>query len=87
MKTLLTIGHNHFILPDSANVNVLLKALSSAKEVDDNWTGNTYQYVLTDKAPRIEVKMINEKHIIDPKKNRKAIPEKAGPDAHNTFGS
>ena len=88
MKTILSIGHRHYLLPDSANVNTILKALSAARELDRRWdsTSNRERYTLAPDAVDVSIKMISPKDILDPKKP-KQIAEHASPDAHNTFGS
>jgi hypothetical protein len=84
MKTLLTIGYEHFILPASVNVNGLLAALQKAQPVDDKWVDNQKVYIRKDCEVTIEVKLVQDSCFIDSKK-LKALPENASPDAHNTF--
>lgn len=80
MKAILTINHDHFILPDSANVNLILKTLSACVEVRPNYEVNELFQVQAD-AVRVSVKMVDAKRII-PLRTPKAIAQKAGPDAN-----
>lgn len=87
MKTILTIGYSHFVLPPSVNVNAILAALQKAQPVEDKWTEKSGTiYIRKDRDITITVKLVPDADVIDSKK-LKAIPEHASPDAHNTFGS
>lgn len=86
MKTILTIGYEHFVLPASVNLNVVLQALSKAQPVQDRWNGHKDLYVRQDREVKISIKMVPDDAVIDSKK-LKQIAEKASPDAHNTFGT
>jgi hypothetical protein len=81
MKTILEIDHSYYVLPDSANLNTLLKMLGGAKQVTQDYqSGSGFTYTIKG-DPRIEVKVVNEKDVLDPKA-RKRLPEKASPDCH-----
>lgn len=86
MKTILTIGYNHFVLPASVNVNAILAALQKAQRVESKLHKNRIIYIRDDGDPRIEVKLVDDDMVLDSKK-LKQLPERASPDAHNTFGS
>lgn len=86
VKTILTIGYEHFVLPASVNVNSVLQALSKAEPVESKWTGHKELYRRKPREVAISVKMVPDEDVIEPKKLR-AIAEHASPDAHNTFGS
>jgi hypothetical protein len=68
MKTLLTIGYEHFILPASVNVNALLAALQKAQPVDDKWVDNQKVYIRKDREVTIEIKLVQDSCVIDSKK-------------------
>jgi hypothetical protein len=87
MKTLLTIGYNHFILPASVNVNAILAALQKAQPVRKEYKADHHVYYPeTGRGAEISIELIKDSHVHETKK-LKAIPEHASPDAHNTFGS
>ena len=83
MKTILTIGYHHYELPASANVNLILKALSGAVEMEKNWHEGNYYYTPAKDPGALQVKLVDNKFVIDGK--RKIIPEHSGPEADNTF--
>lgn len=90
MKTILSIGSSHFLIPSSVNVNAILGALSKASMLDRVWSHARNEEVFQpSKYERdITIRLVREDQIITPKKPKlKAIAETASPDAHNTFGS
>lgn len=76
MKQILTIGYREFILPASANVNALLKALSTAKPAEKRMSGDHYCYIIGGNVD-IKVELVEDRFVISPS-DRKAIPEKTG---------
>jgi hypothetical protein len=86
LKTILTIGHEHFLLPASANINAVLAILAKAQPLRREWKASGEVYYPEATPMRVSVEIVPDSHIIDTKK-LKAIPEHASPDAHNTFGS
>lgn len=87
MKIIIEIGHTKFLMPPSANVNAVLQVLSKAILVDEDHRSGRTVYLPAKERPYsvpIKVEMIEDHQFLDPKK-RKAIPEKASPDAHNSF--
>lgn len=85
MKTILTIGHQHFLLASSANVNAIIATLSKAHRCDRTYRTHGYIYHVSEGEPEIEITLVKDSQIIERPK-RKQIAEKASPDAHNTFG-
>lgn len=84
MPILLTINHDCIVLPDSVNVNTLLKAFEGAKRVKQDYhsiiTRKDYRY--TEDGPvEIEIKLITKSQVIPPPK-LKQIPEQASPDCN-----
>lgn len=84
MKTILSLGHTDYLLPAKCNVNALLAILSEIKEVRYDWKGDSKTYVVQPDARKIEITLVEDHKVTEPPK-RKSIPEKASPDAHNTF--
>jgi hypothetical protein len=88
MRTILNIGYVHFTLPASANVNAILAALNKAVRVEKHYDGKSarhYYTPATEKDVDISIEMVDDACVLDNPKKRKAIPEKASPDANNTF--
>ena len=83
MKTILTIGHAHYVLPASANVNVIMKALSGAVQVDDRWNDGETFYHPMDRSVRVKAELVQDRFVIDRKK-LKRLPQHAGPDANGS---
>lgn len=86
----INIGHTEYVMPDSVPVATLLKHLSSAREVRIHSLGNEYVYVYGktcrvsfsnkhDGSHEVITEAEYEKRI---KALRRALPAKAGPDAH-----
>lgn len=86
MKTILTIGHNHFLLGSGANINALVALLDKVKTVERKYVSSQAGdlYILTGAAPDTQITFIQDSQVVQPPKP-KAIPEKASPDADNTF--
>ncbi|MGN6385728.1 MAG: hypothetical protein ACTHMT_05755 [Verrucomicrobiota bacterium] len=88
MKTILTIGHKHFLIPANANLNTIIAVLSKATQLDRDWTSEGGEIFRTDKRPdEIKVQLVKDSQVFLNQPKLKAIPENASPDAHNTFGS
>ena len=88
MKTILRIGYAFFVLPASANVNAIIGVLNKATPVELHYSGSQKIYTPASERDqsRVSIEMVDDEQVIDPKsKKTKAIPEKAGPDRHNTF--
>lgn len=87
MKTILTIDHTDYLLPKSANPVALMKMLDGTKRLrgSSRWVHDHYEHEAGDDA-RISLAIVPDDHIV-PARKPKAIPEVAGPDVHNTFGS
>lgn len=83
MKTILSIGYNHYLVPASVNINHVLAALQKCTMLEHKYERGGY-YLPKDEEPRIEVKLVQDQTVRDRPK-RKALPEVASPDAHNTF--
>lgn len=87
MPTILCFRHTYYLVPDSVNVNVLLKSLSLLKEVEHNWEtdgrGRHQDLFIRDEDRKFQlsVQIVEAKQVRGPKKP-KALPEKAGPDAN-----
>lgn len=82
MPTILSIDHTHFLIPDSVNINTLVKAFEKVKLLKwDYERGGSREWFEVDRAPRIEIKIVPKDQIREPKK-AKQIPEKAGPDCN-----
>jgi hypothetical protein len=77
MKQILTIGHQHFVLPATANLNLLLKTLSSAREVEKRWHESTTYWDLLTRECAFKVELVKDSAVIDPA-SRKRIPEQTG---------
>ncbi len=86
MKTILRFGYREYLLPDSVNINTLLKSLEKAVELDTRKVGGNYLYVPQKESPELQIHIVDDSKFLDAKKV-KQIPETASPDAHNTFGS
>lgn len=76
MKQIISFDYSEYVLPASVNLNAILKALSSAQRVKSRYHAGNYYYEVQD-SPSVEIKLVDEKFIIDPSK-RKAIPEVTG---------
>jgi hypothetical protein len=77
-RTILCLGHRHYLLPASANINLLLKAFSGAVELDDQYHDGEYFYRPL-KQVKIEIKFVDPRFVLDGK--RKMIPERCGPES------
>lgn len=88
MKTILCIGHRHFLIPSSANLNTIIAVLSKATQLDRDWSESGGEIYRLDKRPdEISVKLVKDTQVIVVQNKPKTIAETASPDAHNTFGS
>lgn len=68
MKTILTIGYNDYILPNSVNVNTLLQSLSKAIPTEKKFHDGNYYYIPgKERSSDLQVSMVK----------RKLIPEKS----------
>lgn len=76
MKQLLKLGYQWYVLPDSANLNRLMKELGDAREVEHHWVDHKEFYSVGAPA-EVELKMVHDAKIIEPTK-RKRIPETTG---------
>ncbi len=86
MKTVLRIDHTFFELGTGANINALVAILQKAKPLHRKFhhTESRDKYVLGVEKPEIEILFVQDSQI-EEKPKHKAIPEKASPDANNTF--
>lgn len=87
MKTILKIGGAYFLIPASVNVNAILAALQKAEPVEYDYVGSKKIFRLQrrhEHSHEIEVSLVDDNAVIKPPP-RKALPETASPDAHNTF--
>ena len=80
MKTILTIGCYHFGVPAKKSINSIRDLLSDCKSVDRRYVNNRIEFVFSE-SPGVSVDLV-EDHLVTA---RKALPEKASPDSHNTF--
>ena len=85
MKTILSIGHNHYLLPASVNVNTLLKTLSGARSLERDWNPVQRDTYKIENEIEIEIKIVKDEQVKPPKK-AKQIPEKSGPEASGDMG-
>ena len=80
MKQILEIGYTTLVLPESANLNAILKALGGAKIAETKHGELEEKYVEfyhLKGSPKIEIKLVEDRFVIDPNK-RKAIPQHTG---------
>jgi hypothetical protein len=62
MKTVLSIDHQHYLLPDGANVTQLLKILGASKRL--RWIGGQgFEYAPDGGSPNLRVEVIEPKRI------------------------
>ena len=84
MKTIIRIGYQDYLLPASANVNLLLKTLGDAVELESKLESkflDAQQIYFPCKDHReIEVRVVRDSQVLDGK--QKLLKEKAGPDAN-----
>lgn len=88
MPTILTLDGQHYEVPDSVNLNVLVKSLHGLKKLRWNYdrgAGGTDYYVREPEAPAIKIEISDRRIIREPAK-AKRIPAKAGPDANRDMG-
>jgi len=78
-KTILTIGYREYLLPASANVNVLLKALAGCVELESRFHDGQQFYFPSKKSITIKIETVDARQVIEGKQIM--IPEKCGPEA------
>ena len=79
MAVILNIGFSRYLLPDNVNVNLLIKSLSKAKELDGNFNSDTakYFYSIRENKVEIQITIVSDADII-PAEKRKNIPPQPG---------
>ena len=80
MKTIIRIGYRDYLLPASANVNLLLKTLGDAVELEVKFIDAQQIYFPCKDHREIEVRVVRDSQVLDGK--QKLLKEKAGPDAN-----
>jgi hypothetical protein len=87
VKIVMRIGYQHFLVPQSVNVNAIIAALAKATPLKHELSNNRYIYVPDrDGSTKCTIEMVEDDTVVDPAKTkRKALPEHASEDAHNTF--
>lgn len=68
MPTILNIDYAPFLLPDSVNVNAILKAFEKAEKLEFNGSGREDRYTISDRKLRISVEVVSASQIHDPSK-------------------
>ena len=77
MAVILNIGYTHFLLPESANVNLIIKSLSHAKKLEREYDQEKgkYFYYHNETMVDIEVKIVSSADIIPAEKPEKIPPQ------------
>lgn len=84
MPTIISLGYREYLLNESVNVNVLIKALEGARVVEKHRPQHLDHYEYTvGEHPEISIDIVRKEQIRPPKKPL-GIPAKASPDAHGT---
>ena len=83
MLFLLTVGSSKFLLPETANVNLIIRELGKAQPVEyHDYHVFPPLYRKCKAREEVKVELINADRII-PEKKTLAIPSKASPDCHD----
>ncbi len=88
MPTILTFDHNHYLVPDSVNLNVLTKNLRELVKLKWDYErapGSREYYVREPDGPQIKIEITDRRSVREPVKP-KQLPAKAGPDANGDMG-
>jgi hypothetical protein len=81
MKTILSIGYRHYVLPASANVSTIIKNLAGAVEAEEKYHDGKYYYVPKE-GIEMNFKVVKPEFVLDGK--RRSIPEKCGPESQGS---
>lgn len=83
MKTIIKIGHDHYLVPSSANLNTLLKTLGEMKELRWNYREHGKSIYTIEGPVRVEAIIARDAEVAE-KPKPKAIPAHASADCHGS---
>jgi hypothetical protein len=77
MAVILDIGYAHFLLPESANVNLIIKSLSKARKMrrDYDVENMKYTYTYRDTEYELSLNIVSDADIIPAEKTKKLPPQ------------
>jgi hypothetical protein len=75
MPVILQIDGSEYLVPDSVNVNTLLKAIDGFVKVDWDYNrpsnGRGDRFYIVGKKPIVEMRLVDKKFVIDPAKQKR----------------